>query len=364
MTAAREADPLDFALRLQHSLDETADQLLRLVAALPLLFVAMAIVAVAWWFGRLVGEKLRLPWRNAANPYLDGLVRRLLQTGIVLAGLLVALDLLGATALVGAVVGSAGLAGLVVGFAFRDIAENYVAGVLLSLRRPFAPGDHLVVESFEGRVVSLNARNTLLMTLDGNHLTIPNALVFKSVVLNYSANPKRRFEFVVHIDPSQSIHRAQSVAMARIAAVEGVLDDPGPSWSAEGYSDNGGITLRLHGWVDQRESDWRKVRSLALRAVKSGFAEEGIAGPRTVQYIYTAPAEDAARMEAVAGASEDADAPADTSVNHDIDEQLADAQRASQGNMLDCDADATAESGRTAPVEPPVPPDAKDPRGG
>lgn len=347
---------MDFAPRLGQSLDATADQLLRMVAALPLLLVAVAVVVVAWWLGRLVGDRLRLSWLDASNPYLNGLLRRMLQAAIVLAGVLVALDLLGATALVGAVVGSAGLAGLVLGFAFRDIAENYVAGVLLSLRRPFAPGDHLAIASFEGKVVALNARNTLLMTLDGNHLTLPNALVFKSVVLNYSANPKRRFDFVVHIDPAQSIHRAQSVARARIAAVEGVLDAPAPSSVAEGYAGNGGISLRLFGWVDQRHSDLPRVRSEALRAVKAGFAEAAIAGPRAVQYVYTAPMDDARAPDEARDGHEEAAVSGDTSVNHDIDRQLAAAQRASEGNLLDGDRDATAASGRIAPVDPLPPP--------
>ena len=340
---------LDLSVRLQHSWDETVDHLLRLVAALPLLLVAVGIVALAWWVGRLLSRRSRLRWLKGDNPYLDGLLRRLLQVALVLAGVLLALDLLGATALVGAVLGSAGVAGLILGFAFKDIAENYVAGVLLSLRRPFAPGDHLVIDSFEGKVVALNARNTLLMTLDGNHLTLPNALVFKSVVLNYSANPKRRFDFVVTIDAAESIHQAQSVAMARIGGTEGVLDEPAPSWAVEGYASNGGITLRFFGWLDQRQSDLPKVRSQALRAVKGGFADAAIAGPRAVQFVYTAPASDL--DQPVSSPPEPAHT-GDTSVNHDIDRQLAAAQRASEDNMLDCDPAATATAGRIGSPTP------------
>ena len=81
---------------------------------------------------------------------------------ITLIGILIALDLLGASSLVGAVLGSAGVIGLVLGFAFKDIAENYIAGILLSLRRPFAPGDHVVVDRVhEGKVVALTSRTTL-----------------------------------------------------------------------------------------------------------------------------------------------------------------------------------------------------------
>src|SRR5690606_6551142 len=94
-----------------------------------------------------------------------------------------ALDLVGWTAAAGAVLGSAGVVGLVLGFAFKDIAENYIAGVLLSLRRPFAPGDHVRIDAHEGKIVALTSRATMMMTLDGNELRLPNALVFKAVIM-------------------------------------------------------------------------------------------------------------------------------------------------------------------------------------
>ena len=146
----------------------------------------------------------------------------------MLIGVLIALDLIGLTSVVGAVLGSAGVVGLVLGFAFRDIAENYIAGILLSVRRPFEPGDHVVIENREGKVISVNSRATVLMTMDGNHLQLPNSLVFKSIVLNYSKNPRRRFDFGMLIDPSHSIRESQTLAMTAIAQIECVLDDPAP----------------------------------------------------------------------------------------------------------------------------------------
>lgn len=103
---------------------------------------------------------------------IDDAVRSGVRTVFVLGGVLVALDLLEATSLVTAVLGSAGVVGIVLGFAFRDMAENYLSGVLLSLRRPFEPGDYVRVDSYEGRVVSLSTRNTVMMTLDGNELRL------------------------------------------------------------------------------------------------------------------------------------------------------------------------------------------------
>ena len=253
--------------------------------------------------------------------YLDGLLRRVAQTVVVVLGLLLALNLLGASALVGAVLGSAGVVGLVLGFAFKDVAENYIAGVLLSLRRPFAPGDHLLVDQYEGKVIAVTARTTLLMTLDGNELSLPNGLVFRSVVTNFTANPKRRFDFTLPVDPGESLSRARDLGLAAMAGVDGVLADPGPSWSADGYNLKG-MDLRFFGWVDQRSNDVGKVRSEALRAVRGAFARAGVHGPELVRY----------RQEAAQVGHEDA--VVDTSVNHDIDAQLAAAQRASDKDLL------------------------------
>lgn len=331
--------------RMDAALEQVKGKFVRLLAATPLLVAAMAIVLLSMWLGRVLGKRSHRLHLRSRNPYMDGLVRRVVQSLVVLAGVLVALDLLGATALVGAVIGSAGVLGLVFGFGFKDIAENYIAGVLLSLRRPFAPGDHLVVDKYEGKVVSLTPRATLMMTLDGNQLSLPNALVFKSVVLNYSVNPKRRFDFSVPIDTAASIRAAQQTAMAQISGTQGVLPDPAPSWIVDGYA-AAGIVLKFFGWVDQRESDPNKVRSEALRAVKAAFAAAKIEGPRSVQYVYTALAPDVREGAATHEVAAEPVDGGDTSVNRDIDAQLAVAQQNTDDtNLLDAPASGTREPG-------------------
>ncbi|KGM57718.1 hypothetical protein N799_00595 [Lysobacter arseniciresistens ZS79] len=323
--STRLSDRFDAAIR------QVTGKLVRLLAATPLLVVAIAIVLAAWWTGRWLGRRTRLTRLGEDNPYLDGLVRRLVQWLVLLAGVLIALDVLGATALVGAVLGSAGVLGLVLGFAFKDIAENYVAGVLLSLRRPFAPGDHLRVEGFEGKVAALTSRATVMVTLEGNHLSLPNALVFKSVVLNFTRNPNRRFDFIIPVDPGESLGEAGDRALERIAAVPGVLTEPGPSWQIRGY-EGAGIDLQFFGWVDQRHSDLGRTRSEALRQAKAALAEAGVEGPRSVHFVRNLPDADTA-PRGTTGAEAEA-ASCDTSVNRDIDAQLAAEQRALSGDNL------------------------------
>jgi small-conductance mechanosensitive channel len=144
------------------------------------------------------------------------------------AGLLVALDLLDATALAGAVVGTAGLAGLVLGFAFKDSVENYLAGLLLALTQPFAQNDHIKLESHEGKVVRLSPRETILMKLDGNHVRLPNALVFRMPLTNFSRNPRRRFQFEVGVGPSDDLALARETGMADWRLRRGIPRGPAP----------------------------------------------------------------------------------------------------------------------------------------
>lgn len=330
-----------FSDRLATAAALAADKVTRLLAALPLLLVAIAVVAVAWWLGKALGRRVgrRIARRNwqAENPFFASLVQQLVQWLVLLGGVLVALDLLGATALVGAVMGSAGVLGLALGFAFKDIAENYVAGVLLSIRRPFAPGELLRIDdAHEGRVAALTSRATVLVTADGNRLTLPNSLVFKSVVLNFSSNPRRRLEFTVPADVGESIRRVQELALEVLAATDGVLAEPPPSWTVDAY-DASAITLRFFAWVDQGRSDLGKVRSEAIHAVRTRLAEAGVQPPRNIQYT-------ASLDDLQAHPEGDHGAPGDTSVSHELDEHIAAEQRAHADEDL-LPAEAAAKAG-------------------
>ena len=314
--------------------DNANDAIVGLLERIPLLILALLVLLIASWVSRFVGNRLHLVKVRSQNPYMSGLLRMVVRTTIMLVGVLIALDLIGLTSVVGAVLGSAGVVGLVLGFAFRDIAENYIAGILLSVRRPFEPGEHVVIDNREGKVISVNSRATVLMTMDGNHLQLPNSLVFKSVVLNYSKNPKRRFDFSMLIDGGQSIRESQTLAMAMIAQTEGVLDEPAPAWTVVEFG-AAGIQLRFYGWVNQRESDLGKVRSEAIRRVKAAFADAGIEAPRTTYHIVTSRQRDAQEIEAM---SESLHNGVDTSVNHEIDVQVAEARADDAGvNLLQPD---------------------------
>ena len=277
----RIAEVRDVERRLAPAFANLRERLWGIAAALPLLGVALAIFLAFALLARWVG-RWRQPYeRLAPNRFLRDLLRQAVRALLVLAGAILALETLDATALVAAVAGAAGLAGLALGFALRDLVENYVASVLLSVRQPFLPNDHVVIEGQEGRVVRLTSRATILMTLEGNHVRIPNADVFKGTILNYSRNPRRRFDFRVGVDVATDLAAAIELAVGTLDRMEGVLDDPPPhGWVVELGESN--VVLHLFGWMDQRRAEWAKVRGEAIRVVKEAFDAAGIGMPEPI----------------------------------------------------------------------------------
>lgn len=255
-----------------------------LVTSLPILGVALAVVLAFAVFSRLL---LRWNWlweRMGAGLLLRNILRNLTATLVLIAGVLLALQLLDLTALVGAVIGAAGLFGLALGFAFRDVAENYLSGMLLGLRSPFGVGDYVAVGDLEGSVLRLTSRELLLITLDGNHVRIPNAEVFKSTIVNYMRNPLRRFGIEVGVGTSEDLRRVQELGCAALAAMRGVMEDPLPVMFVESLGEYN-VIVRFHGWVDQRQYDFLKVRSEAKRILKAALNEEGVAMPMPMRDI-------------------------------------------------------------------------------
>jgi small-conductance mechanosensitive channel len=256
------------------------------VANLPLLAIALLVVGLFWLASRQIGRWEAPARRLRISPLVWQLIRRVLQGVVAFVGLLLAFDLLGVTSLVGAVLGTAGVAGLAIGFAFQDIIENYLAGALLSIQQPFNVNDVVEVGDQQGRVVRLTARELVLLTFEGNHVRLPNAMVFKSVTINFTRNPRRLFYFDVGVGVQEDLVEVTKLGVDTLDAMNGVMAEPAPFARIEALGDFA-IIVRFHGWVNQRDADFFKVRSEAIRLVKTAFDEAGIDMPEPIQRILT-----------------------------------------------------------------------------
>jgi small-conductance mechanosensitive channel len=211
------------------------------------------------------------------NVLMRSILGSIIAVIIVVAGVLAALQLLGMTEAVLSFLGLAGVVALAVGFAFRDIAENFIASIMLGVRRPFRVGDFVEVAGHAGVVKTLNTRATVLVTLDGSQVRIPNATIFKEILVNTTASTSVRASFDVLIPWGSSIAVAFEAIETAIRAHEGLEDDPPPRTLVERI-EAGNILLRTYFWFPARGVDRWKLLSDVQLAAKVALQKAGL-GP-------------------------------------------------------------------------------------
>ncbi len=255
------------------------------IRSLPFFAFGLLILVVSVGAGILAtrGARAFLRRRIRAN-----LLRNVIARGggvlVFLFGVYIVLRTSGLTQLALTVVGGTGLIGLAVGIAFRDITENFLASIFLSMQRPFEMGDLVEVAGVTGYVQQLNVRTTILITLDGNLVQIPNAAVYKSTIRNFTTNSNRREDFVVGIGYDDSINDAQEIARKVLADHPAVQNDPEPLVLADSLGKST-INLRVYFWLNGREHSWLKVRSSVIRLVKLALQKHGISMPDEAREI-------------------------------------------------------------------------------
>jgi small-conductance mechanosensitive channel len=193
-------------------------------------------------------------------------------------GLVVALDILGATALLGTILGAAGIIGLAIGFAVKDTVENFIASIMLSIRQPFRPNDLIEIGGDTGKVIRLTSRATILLSPEGNHIRIPNAAVFGSRIVNYSRNDERRFEFDLSIDAAADLGAARQLCQDTVQTLPFVLGEPSALVWIETI-DDAGVVLRSTGWINQNDTSFFMARGEAIRQVMAALEAADIGLP-------------------------------------------------------------------------------------
>jgi len=270
--------------RLLPSVDRFVKRAEQTFAFLPLFLVALAALTAIYLLGRVVGA-LPVWTRIAPNSFIGGIYRQIVRLFFLLCGLIVALDILDATALLGSILGAAGVIGLAIGFAVRDTVENFIASVMLSIRQPFRPFDLVEIEGDVGKVIRLTSRATILLSLDGNRIRVPNATVFKSRIVNFTRNPERRFTFAIDIDPGADMAALRDRAQTQLAALPFVLADPACTvWIDEKNGNE--IELCFAGWIDQTRTSFDRARGEAIRILRAMVQDEGALPPPPVSRVY------------------------------------------------------------------------------
>ncbi|MBK8498440.1 MAG: mechanosensitive ion channel family protein [Flavobacteriales bacterium] len=281
------------------------------VRMLPNLVLAALVVVAFGLLARLARRLInKLVRRFIPGNTLQRLVANGVHTMVVLVGLFMALSILHLDKTVTSILAGAGILGLALGFAFQDIASNFIAGVLLAAQRPLRVGDLVQTAGQFGTVERIDLRTTELRDLQGRQVIIPNKEVFQSVLVNFTRYGVRRVDMPIGVSYADDLDRVKEVTTRAIRSVADVLLDKDIDIFYQSFGDSA-IQLEARFWITSVSNrHFHTVRSNAIMAVRRAYREAGITIPfpiRTLDFgvkggekldaMLSGPAKGGARMD-------------------------------------------------------------------
>jgi small conductance mechanosensitive channel len=254
------------------------------LAMLPLLVTALVVLALLLFLARGLRFLAEKALARSSNRGAATAIGRLLHVAMVGLAILIAVTIAFPSMTPARLISFLGVGGIAIGFAFKDIFQNLLAGILLLLRHPFRVGDEITTGEFTGKVEAIETRATFIRTYDGRRVIIPNGDVYTKPVTVISAYDMLRSEYDVGIGYGDDLARAKTIALDAIQAVDGVLAEPPPDvlvWELGESSKN----IRICWWTKPARSNVLLVRDAVLKAVAEAIAGAGMDLPFPTQVV-------------------------------------------------------------------------------
>lgn len=259
-----------------------------LADAAPRVGVGLAAALVLYGAGRVLGAAVRRRWCRLDRPSFANVMSRVVRLGFGLLALLTAATIVFPTVKPVNVLGSLGFFSIAIGFAFRDILENLLAGILLLFRAPFRMGDEVDIEGTRGTVVEINLRETVLRTYEGRKVLIPNATVYKNQLVVQTGYGAIRTEAVVGIAYESDVARAHQVVLDVLRGLDEVLDAPAPLVLV-GELGPSTVDLQVLFWTAPQQALVLQARDRVLTQIKVALDEAGIEMPADIVVLQGTP---------------------------------------------------------------------------
>jgi small conductance mechanosensitive channel len=251
-----------------------------ILTGLPAAGVGLVVLVVFIAAGRGVQLAMRRVGRRRGDPRsrrnLLLAVGRITYAVSIVLGTLVAAVILFPNFTPTSMLTSLGVGSLVLGLAFKDVLQNYAAGILLLIAEPFRPGDQVMFDGFEGTVEDVQPRATFIRTYDGRRVVIPNSELFTKVVVVNTAFDKRRIEYDVTVGAGDDIEKAKDLILAAVRSTGTALEDPPPEALTMELADHG-VAIRCRWWISPpviREAF--DARDKVLAAIRKSLLANGI----------------------------------------------------------------------------------------
>ena len=255
------------------------------IALLPNLLIAIIVFIIFWFVAKFSRRLIKNFTRRKQSRNLGLVLARLSQGFIILLGAFIALAIVIPSFKPGDLVQLLGVSGVAVGFAFRDILQNFLAGIPILITEPFTINDQIVFKEFEGTVEHIQTRATTIKTYDGSRIVIPNAELFTNSVKVNTAFEKRRLQYDIGIGYSDSIEEAKQIILDVLHNTPEALQDPAPEALVVDLAAST-INIRARWWITPpRRADALDAQDKILTAINNRMVAAGIDLPFPTQQI-------------------------------------------------------------------------------
>ena len=256
------------------------------ISHIPNFIVAVIIAIIFSFIARLAGKGMKKVLRRSLDStQIADLMASIFKVIVLSVWVFIALDFMGLKSTVTSLLAGAGIVGLAIGFAFQDMTENLIAGIAMGIRKPFKAGDVIETDNVFGSVHSINLRNTLIESFYGQLILVPNKILFRNVLRNYSTLGVRRIEVPVGISYADDIEKASEVIVEKINQFDFVIRKNETAVYAEGFCDSS-INLLVLFWIKYPgEPDFMTVRHKGVVAVKQALDAADISIPFPIRTL-------------------------------------------------------------------------------
>lgn len=246
-----------------------------LVSRLPYIIGGLIVLLIFWLAAKIVKRIfLYTSGKTELDKRLRMLISRLLVVAIVIAGLFTALTIMIPRFGFSDLIAGLGFSSFVVGFATKDILNNFFSGVLVLWQEPFKLGDYVMVNDFEGTVEEIGVRATLLRMYDGEQVLMPNGQMYSSALIIRPAGALQRVKVDVVTDYESHVSASKKRILEALAEIDGVLDEPAPSVFLTTLATEG-IRFTAYFWVDTDNSSVMQLKDEASTAINRTLRDAG-----------------------------------------------------------------------------------------
>lgn len=256
------------------------------IELLPNLVVALLVFALFVFLARLAHKALRrLMNRVSSHGHVNSLMATMGRIAVMAVGFFLALDIVGLDDVVLTILAGVGVLGLALGFAFQDIATNFISGFLLAIRRPFREGEIIETNDYLGKVEEINLRTTILDTFQGQRVIIPNQEVLANPLINFSQRGRRRIDLSCGVAYGDDLEKAKEVAIETVESIE--YRDESRDVDLY-YNEFGGSSVNfvIRFWVAfTKQTDYLHAQSDSIMRLKRAYDEAGITIPFPIRTL-------------------------------------------------------------------------------